>query len=261
MGNSFTTPVLFGGGPALQSIYDVSTTALHTPGARAFMFDGRQFEYVRSDNSTAIGRNKLATYDPVVAAWDKITLTTAQAVGSTQIIVPLGATTLVANELVGGWISIDNGTGEMYRIVGHAASSGSADCTFVIDRPIVTALTTSSVVTFNFGPCAVKISAAVTYQATPVEVAAGVPLVDVPAGNTTAQYFWVQKTGRAAVLFGTQVGAVGKTIYHGEDAGSFQVRDIDEADTTDSDEKPCLGTILALLPIDTEYHQVMLDIA
>lgn len=257
MGNSYTTPILMGGGPALQSIYDVSTTALHTPGTRARMNDGREFEYVRSDNSTAIGRNKLATYDPMVAAWDKITLTTAQPVGSTQIIVPLGATTLLANELNGGWISIDNGTGELYRIIGHAASSGSADCTFVIDRPIVTALTTSSVVSFNFGPCAVKISAGVTANAEAVEVAAGVPLVDIPAGNTTPQYFWVQKTGRAAVLFGTAVGGIGLAVYHGEDAGSFQV----SVDTTAQNAQVVLGTTMALLPVDGEYHQVMLSIA
>jgi hypothetical protein len=252
-----THPVLFGGGViANQSVYEAVTESRHLPGTRACFDDGRTFEYVRSDNATAIGHGKLATYDPIVAAVDKVDVQAAAAAGATQISVTV-TVTLTANELAGGYISTDDvGGGELYRITGHAAHT-SGTLTLAIDRPVVTALTTSSDATIVFSACAVKISAAVVAAALPVEVAAGVPLVDIGAGDTTPQYFWAQKTGLASVLFGTAVGAVGQTIYHGENAGSFQVA----VATTAEAVRISLGTIAALLPVDGEYHPVYLNIA
>jgi hypothetical protein len=255
---SFTNPVLFGAGVVSnQSIYEAVTTARHTPGTRACLEDGRTFEYVRSDNGTAIGKGKLATYDPIVAAVDKIAVQAAVAAGATQIPVTV-TVTLTKDELAGGYLSIDDDAGEaeMYRITGHAAHT-SGTLTLSIDRPVVVALTTSTTATIVFNSCAVKISAAVTAAALPVEVAAGVPLFDVGVGSTTPQFFWIQKTGPADVLFGTAVGAIGQTIIHGEDAGSFQVC----VATTAQAVRVSLGTICALLPVDTEYHPVRLNIA
>ena len=111
------------------------------------------------------------------------------------------------------------------------------------------------------GPTSVKISAGVASLAYPVEVACGVPLVDIPAGNSTNQYFWAQKTGLASVLFGTDVGAVGGAVYHGEDAGSFQSPLIEVDDATDVDQKVHLGTTYSLLPFEAEYFVVNLQIA
>ena len=102
----------------------------------------------------------------------------------------------------------------------------------------------------------VKLSAAVVANASPVEAAAGVPLVTFPIGSTTPQYSWIQKTGLANVLFGTTVGVVGDAVYHGEDAGSFQA----SVDTTASIHQPTLAVVVALLPIDTEYFVVRLAI-
>lgn len=255
---SFTNPILVGSGvPSNQSIYSYTTTPVHMPGTRARLDDGREFEYVRSDQSTPIGHGKLVTYDPVVAAWDKNAIAAAVAAGATSIGMTI-TLTLTANELVGGFISIDDdsGEGELYKIIGHAAHS-SGTLTLAIDRPVVTAMTTATTATLVRGPSSVKISAAVTAAALPVEVAAGVTLVDIPDSSTNASYFWVQKKGVANVLFGTAVGAIGSPCYHGEDAGSFQVA----VQTTAEAGRTALGTIYALLPVDTEYHPVYLNIA
>jgi len=254
-----TNPVLIGGGVVSnQSVYEAVTDARHLPGTRGCLDDGRQFEYVRSDHGTAIGKGKLATYDPVVAAVDKVACLAA-AIGATSISVTVDLI-LSKNELAGGYLSIDDdaGEGELYRIIGHAAyTTGSKTHTFTIERPVVVALTTSSTATIVFSANAVKISAAVVAAALPVEVAAGVPLFDVGIGSTTPQYFWVQKTGIANVLFGTAVGAIGGMVYHGENAGSFQL----SVATTAQGQRVSLGTIAALLPVDTEYHPVYLNIA
>ncbi len=255
---SFSNPALLGSGViSNQSVYEVVTTPRHRVGTRAVLDDGREFEYVRMDQSTAIGKGKLATYEPVAAATDKITLTTAAAAGATSIVVPL-TLTLVANELAGGFLSIDDDAGEaeLYPIAGHAAHT-SGDITFLLDRPIAVACTTSTTVSVIYNSCSVKLSAGVVAAAQPVEVAAGVPLVDISAGNTTPNYFWVQKKGLANVLFGTAVGAVGQPVYHGEDVGSFQA----SVQTTAEAGRVHLGTIAALLPVDGEYHTVRLNIA
>lgn len=256
---SFTNPILLNGGPSSQSVYEAVTTARHPVGTRGTLDDGREFEYVRSQHATAIGKGKLVTYDPVAAAVDKLAVAAAAAIGATTVSVTLATTS--DNQYAGSYLSIDDDAGEaeLYRIISHPLNATTT--VFTIDRPIVVALTTSTTVTIVQMGNAVKISAAVVAQAQPVEVAAGVTLVSVGAGDTTNQYFWVQKKGIANVLFGTAVGAVGQPCYHGEDAGSFQVVTMDHADTTDRTEIVNLGTIVALLPVDTEYHVVNLNIA
>lgn len=257
---SNTNPALLGSGViSNQSIYTVVTSPRHELGARAVLDDGREFEYVRSQHGTAIGKGKLVTYDPIAAAIDKLAVAAAADIGATTVSVTVATTS--DNQYAGSYLSIDDdaGEGELYEIIGHALNGTTT--TFRLDRGLVVALTTSTTVTIVQNANAVKISAGVTAQAQPVEVAAGVTLVDVPAGSTTNQYFWVQKRGLATVLFGTAVGAVGQPCYHGEDAGSFQVVTMDHADTTDRTEIVNLGTIAALLPVDTEYHVVRLLIA
>jgi hypothetical protein len=256
---SYTNPVLIGGGTAAQSVYEVVTSPRHEVGTLGYLQDGRAFEYVRSQSATAIGKGKLVTYDPVAAAVDKLAVGVASAIGSITQSVTVATTS--NNQYAGAYLSIDDDAGEaeLYRIVSHPLHA--SETVFTLDRPLVVATTTSTTVTIVQNSNAVKLSAAVTAQAQPVEVAAGVTLVSVGAGDTTSQYFWVQKTGLANVLFGTAVGAVGQPCYHGEDAGSFQVVTMDHADTTDRTEIVNLGTIAALLPVDTEYHVVRLNIA
>lgn len=256
---SFTNPILLTGGSSAQSVYSVATTPLHPVGTRATLGDGREFQYVRSQHATAIGKGKLVTYDPVAAAVDKLAVAAAAAIGDKSVSVTVASTS--DNQYAGAWLSIDDDAGEaeLYRIVSHALNATTT--VFNLDRGITVALTTNTTVTIVMDAAAVKISAAVVAQAQPVEVAAGVTLVNVPAGDTTNQYFWVQKKGLANVLFGTAVGAVGQPCYHGEDAGSFQVVTMDHADTTDRTEIYNLGVIVALLPVDTEYHTVRLNIA
>lgn len=256
---SFTNPVLVTGGTSAQSVYSVVTTPRHPVGTKGVLEDGREFEYVRSKHGTAIGKGKLVTYDPIAAAIDKLAVAAAAAIGATQVSVTVATTS--DNQYADSYLGIDDDAGEaeLYRIVSHALNGTTT--VFNLDRPLVVALTTSTTVTIVQNAAAVKISAAVVAQAQPVEVAAGVTLVSVGAGDTTNQYFWVQKKGLANVLFGTAVGAVGQPCYHGEDAGSFQVVTMDHADTTDRTEIVNLGTIAALLPVDTEYHVVRLNIA
>ncbi len=254
---STINPVLVAGGvPSAQSVYEVVTEARHRPGTRGVLRDGRLFEYVRSDDSATIPKGNLATYEPMAAASDQLA-PTAAAIGATIIIVSV-TLTLTANELNGGFVTIDStpGQGEMYGIVGHAAHT-SGNLTLAIERPIVVALTTSSDLSIVHGPTSVTVSTGVAAEALATEVAAGVPLVLVPAGDTTPQFTWIQKTGFAQVLFGTAVGSVGDVLGFGENTGSFAVSI--EAESVAQIQE--LGSIVALLPVDTEFAAVRLKIA
>ncbi len=258
---SFTNPVLVGevGSSRVspQSVYAVATTAAHARGTRGMLSGGRWFEYVRHDLATAIPKGNLACYDPVVAAVDKIAIQATAAVGTTSI--PVTVTiTIDANELAGSYIGIEkaNGLGETYRIISHASHT-SGTLTLEVNRGVVVELTTSSRATIYFMANAVKKSAAVAAEAVAIEVAAGVPLVTIPDGSSTVQYSWVQKTGFAIVLFCGAVGAVGQVIGYGDDVGSFGVSVENESIA----QLPQLGVICSLLPIDVEYHGVMLSIA
>lgn len=254
---SFSNPVLVGGGVISdQSITKVVTQARHMPGTVGRLDDGRTFEYVRSQHGTAIPAGSLACYDPMVTAQDTLAVAAAAAVGAFSITVT-ATLTLTKNELLGAYLGVedDAGEGQTFMIIGHDAHT-SGSLVLKIATPIKTALTTSSTAAIFTGPTAVKISAAVVADASPVEVAAGVPQVEIPIGSTTNQYAWVQKTGISMGLFGTIVGAVGDAAYQGELAGSFQA----SVDTSTQIHQPTLGVIASLLPIDTEHAFVKLNI-
>lgn len=255
----FNPVLIAGGAPSNQSVYEVLESARHMPGTQGVLSDGRLFEYVRLDQSTGITKGNLATYEPVAGGHDQATMVAA-AIGDTEISFSM-TITLVANELWGAYIAMESGAGlaEMYRVVSHPAHTSGA-IVVQIERPVVVAITTSTDATLIHGSTSVKVSATVATLANPVEAAAGVPLVTVPAGDTTNQYFWVQKTGLCNVLFGTVVAAVGQSVYQGENAGSFQSAVIEVDTNTDRPAHVSLGTIVSLLPVDTEYHVVRLTI-
>lgn len=253
-------PILFGGGPSNQSVYEVVTTARHTPGTRGQLYDGRTFEYVRSDQGTAIGKGKLATYEAMAAASDQVVCQAAVAIGATSV--PVTVTlTLTLNELAGGFLSVndDAGEAELYGILGHAAHSAGT-LTLNIDREVVVAMTTNTTSSIVHGSTSVKISAAVTSTADPVEAAAGVPLVEIPIGSTTPQFAWVQKTGMATVLCGAVVGTVGQAVYQGAVAGAFQQATLDIDTTVNIPSLVQLGTAIDLVGISGEYFAVRLSI-
>ncbi len=259
---STINPVLIAGGVASsQTVYEVvvGNVGRHRPGTQGVLADGRTFEYVRSDQGTAIGKGKLATYEPMAAGSDQLA-PTAAGIGATTIIVSV-TLTLTKDELIGGFVTVDStpGEGEMYGITGHALHT-SGNLTLQLERPIVTALTTGSDLSIVHGPASVKISAAVALETEAQEVPAGVPLVDIPVGNVadTHQFFWIQKTGFANVLFGDKVGSVGDSLgFAADDAGAFSV----SVEKESVAQLPELGQIVALLPVDTEYAAVMLHIA
>lgn len=128
----------------------------------------------------------------------------AQAIGDTSVTIST-STTIAANALAGGYLSVDvtPGQGYLYRIAGNTATSGAAGCVITLEDPLLVALTTSSKVIVTPHPY----SGVVIEPGTPTGVIVGVP----NSVFTASYFFWIQTHGTASVLF-TGTGVAGKAV-------------------------------------------------
>jgi len=256
-------PFLVGEGVASnQSIYETTDTARHTPGTIAALGDGRTFEYVRYQTAESVTVGDLLVYTPHPATLEDLAAPTSHGVGETSIDVTVTAT-LVANELGGGVLNVENndGEGQLYGIVGHAAHT-SGTLSLQVDRPVATAITAAST-TFSIqrGPTSVELAAAVAVSGDPVEVAAGVSLVALSSASAASPvYLWIQKTGLCSVTIAAGVPSIGEPITAGTPAGTFQLAFLD-ADAADTNALPILGYCMENSPNAADHSTVRLCIA
>jgi len=134
-----------------------------------------------------------------------IALSAAAAKGDVDVYPTVGATAVDADEYVGGYLAFSDNSpeGEWYRIVSHGASAaGSEAVKFTLDRPLLTAATTSSEVALVRNPW---MKPAVSQLI--AERAAGVTVVDVDVSERP--YTWLKTKGVAPVLVDTTGITVG----------------------------------------------------
>jgi len=138
--------------------------------------------------------------------------------GVTEITVTNGTTAVTAGQFRGGSvvIAVTPGLGEEYTIVDHGTATNGSTWTIQLDRPLRTALTTSSKVSASRSPYSgiVKCPTALT------GTVAGVCIYPVASGA----YGWVQVLGVAGVLADNSTGAVGSDVgVPGATAGTVGV--------------------------------------
>ena len=128
----------------------------------------------------------------------------AAAIGDTSVTIT-SSITLTANQLAGGYLSVDvtPGQGYLYRIAGNTAVSGATGAVIYLEDPLIVALTTSSKVIVTKHPY----DGVVIEPGTPTGVIAGVP----NGVFTAAYFFWIQTKGTCSVLF-TGTGVAGKAV-------------------------------------------------
>jgi len=116
-------------------------------------------------------------------------------VGTKKVTLTLGATPLAANEMAGGWMHVNDGTGQgqVFRILSHPAALAGASCEFTLIDPITTAFNAADTL------CALTpnpYKAAIIHPSPPTAQLVGVPVVAI-----TANYYgWFKTRGPAAVL-------------------------------------------------------------
>lgn len=190
-----------------QGIWEESLTQKQNIGAYIETADGRGFRYSKMGAVASVaGKVYQGT------ALDATNLQPSGGLG-VNAIVAIGGTaitistsiTLTANQLTGGYLSVNvtPGQGYLYKIAGNTAVTTATGAVITLDDPLQIALSTASKVIVAQHPY----SGLVIEPGTPTAAIAG-----VAHRVTTALYYgWVQTYGPASVLF-TGTGVAGKAV-------------------------------------------------
>lgn len=256
----FSNPILTGGGPSSQSIFDLATTPRHAPGTRGMLPDGRVFYYA-CNRSTAIDAGNLIMGSQVSVDFDDLATNTA-ALGATVVnVTPVGTKTYVENELAGGYLSINSdgasnnsgNVGRTYRISHHAATSAATAFDLYLSDAIreeaFVAGTTATVVANPWSSVAIAAAGAAHFVA-------GATVIDVSAGSTTPQWFWAQTWGVCTVAADVAGDVLGHSIVSGTTQPGSYIGFVDGA----ADVPQIVGVNL-FTSVDADFMPVFLQIA
>ena len=243
-------PVLINGVGSPQSIYEVSTTKYHRFGTAGYLGD-RVFYYGCNTTSSALAIALLMGQAANVAAHQNVTI--AGTAGNKYVTLAIGAGAIVAEQYADGWILQDKGTGlgQVRRVVSHGTTAGSTTVTFYIDYPWIT----TSASTPTGGLQKNLYADPVVYPGNATAAApVGVLNVALPAGDTTSQYGWFQRSGpcplscEGSITVGQYVTIATATTT---DAGQGRL-------PADADIVPPLGVCMIPNGTDEEYALVNL---
>ena len=117
------------------------------------------------------------------------------AAGVKLVELTIGAANIAANEYAGGYLHVNDGTGQgqVKRILSHPAALSGATCVFTLVDPLTTALDIANSL------CAITrnpYNQAIIHPSPPTSKLIGVPVAAIPA----TRYGWFQTRGPAAVL-------------------------------------------------------------
>lgn len=236
------------GGIILTStdIYSNDKVRKHAIGSLGVDKRGDLYRYAQLASDVSAGY--LLTSLSREANHQDIALSAAAAVGDYKVIPTLGATAVDANEYVGGYLCFNDVSpeGEWYRIVSHEAAALSTDCDVYLERPLLTAATTSSEIALVRNPW---MKPAVSQLI--AERAAGVTVVDVDYSDRP--FTWLKTKGVTPVLADSTGVTVGyKVCISDEDNGAVGVY-------SDVDAECVVGQAMEA-GTDTEFNPVWLCI-
>jgi len=160
--------------------------------------DGREFRLAKN-GAVALVAGRLLQEALPVADFNNLAVAAA-ALGAVQVTVTLGNTALLANQMAGGVLYVNDAgaavttEGYSYDILSHPAADASAACVITLSprTPIHIALTTASQVTLMPN----RYSGLLIHASPPTAAVVGVAPTAVPID----EYFYVQTKGRAAVI-------------------------------------------------------------
>jgi len=232
-----------------QELWDTSSTRKETVGTLRITEDGRMFRYAKAGGSD-LSPGKLNFTTQIVSGHTNIAVATSAAIGENQVVVTATAgTAIVANALNGGYLQVNDATGEGYQylIAGNTAISASGTTVYLgLSEAIRVALVagTSEITLVHNNQYYVVESA------TEENVACGVPLKAV----TTEYYFWNQVWGPGIGLMDTTPD-VGCMLIPGSAAGEFA-----NAATASQATQNIVGRQGGTVGVDGEYQPIFLMI-
>lgn len=215
---SYNTPRLTNGLSAGQSIFEVRSVPAQDVGTRAVLPDGRVFYYA-ANRGAAIAAGVLVGGAEISVDFDDLATNTASVGDKSVNVTPVGTATYTANQLQGGFLSINSGTtglGTQYRISHHAATTAATAFDLYLSDAIRVAFNADTTATVVPNPW----SSVTLLDVSATRLPVGATPVAVGAGSTTVQYFWVQTWGIATVLADTAADIIGHAITAGAAGGT-----------------------------------------
>jgi len=176
-----------------QSIYEVSPVQNFELGTKKVIGDSIYRYGLAGAVDIALG---VLCQAPVPAAVHHDLVPSASyAAGVRLVELTIGAANIAANEYAGGYLHVNDGTGQgqMKKILSHPAALAGATCVFTLVDPLTTALAVADSL------CAITrnpYNQAIIHPAPPTAKLVGVPVAAIAA----ARYGWFQTRGPAAVL-------------------------------------------------------------
>lgn len=195
-----SNPIIGGGVGSPQSIYQVSAGVQHHRiGTRGYLEDGRVFYYCMHTLSTTLTGITTSTeaclLGQAAAVGNHQNRTVTATAGSLTATIALGATAVAAGDYVDGIFLIDSatlGANQARKIKAHPSSAGSTTDTYTLYDPWN--ITATGTITGSLQKNMYR-DTVVFPGNSQAAVPIGVAQVVVPAGNTTAQFFWAQTQG------------------------------------------------------------------
>ena len=193
-------PILQNGMGSVQAIWDSGATQNHQVGTRAHLPDGRVYYYSRNSGSAALVAGNLMSSETISGDMNDLAVNTALAGATSLDVTPDGTATFGANDLAEGYVVVNSGTGlgYLYKIESHLASAAATEFTINLYDAINVAFVAATTVTLMKNPW----MDTVVCPAAQTQLCVGVSLTAVGAGDTTAQFHWVQTWGVACVASG-----------------------------------------------------------
>lgn len=195
-----SSPILYG-----VDVFDTRTVQDLQLGAQAVDNIGRRYRYVQA-GAVALVKGNLLQSPARSTDFTDMAVQSAAAVDARSVEVTLGATATTANMFDEGTlvVSVTPGIGQNFTIFGHDVTSGAGVCTFNLNEPILTALTTSSKVTVTKNPY----DGVIVSPTTRTGITVGVAITAIPVNG----YGWIGVQGQFGVLSDVTVAAVGEGL-------------------------------------------------
>jgi len=181
--------IAFGGN---GSQFVVGTAKTSPLGTLMQFADGRQYRFGKAEG-TQIATAKLCQQTLNDANFDELVVPTARAIGDTTITLTTGSTAVGKDDLVDGWINVEDDAGEgyLYSVQSNDAAATTSTLTVRLNEPLQVAWTTSTTVGIFRSPY----SAVIVHPSPATAMLCGVTPRVIPASN----YGWFQVWGPASV--------------------------------------------------------------
>ncbi len=182
-----------------------STLPAHQLGSVAYDDLGRKYRYAQA-GAVALVKGNLLQSPARSTDFTDMAVQAAAAVDAFAVDITLGSTATTANMFDEGTlvVSFTPGIGQNFSIKGHDVTAAAGTCTFNLNEPILTALTTVSKVTVTKNPY----DGVIVSPTTRTGITVGVAIV----AAAISAYTWIGVEGQFGVLSDATVAAVGEGL-------------------------------------------------